>query len=81
MSPRPIDLLITDSLTKQRLNGASLAIALTRLPPDLKVLFVSGYANAELTGPIRLERGQSYLQKPFWVADRAQRIRELRDAQ
>lgn len=77
MSSRSIDLLITASLMEQPLSGANLAIELAQFQPNLKVLFISGYANAERKEPIRLERGQSYLQKPFRMAELTQRVREM----
>jgi two-component system cell cycle sensor histidine kinase/response regulator CckA len=75
---RAVDLLVTDVQMHQT-SGPQLAERLAGSLPGLKVLFISGYANAELEKPIPLQRGQSFLEKPFSMGKLATRIRELLD--
>jgi PAS domain S-box-containing protein len=63
-SNRHIDLLITD-VVLPHINGKKLAEMARALRPDLKVLFVSGYAeNAAVRGNF-LDSGMDMLTKPF----------------
>lgn len=82
--PRPVRLLVTDSLMPEgsgfkqpEMSGAQLAAELVRRQPDLKVLFISGYANQDLTSPIPLPEGQEFLQKPFTMADLVERAKRI----
>jgi PAS domain S-box-containing protein len=76
-SPRPIDLLITDVGLPGGMNGRQLA-DLGRLGrPELKVLFVTGYAENAAVGDGRLGPGMGVVTKPFATAALAARIREL----
>src|SRR5713101_1880723 len=64
----PIHLLLTDVIMP-RLNGVELAGRLTRLRPDTKVLYMSGFAvvgaqTDQLSGP-GLQPGDPILPKPF----------------
>ena len=63
-SERPIDLLISD-VVLPHVNGRKLAEMARALRPNLKVLFVSGYAeNARVRGDF-LDQGMDMLTKPF----------------
>ncbi|MGC2399108.1 MAG: ATP-binding protein [Acidobacteriaceae bacterium] len=68
-----ISLLITD-LSMPRFSGQALAQKLTRLRPETRVLFTSGY-------PLGM-RGQEdvFLQKPFTRDDLLKKVRELLDS-
>ncbi|MGH9530631.1 MAG: response regulator, partial [Terriglobales bacterium] len=72
----PIHLAITD-VVMPRMGGAKLSEQLRSLRPDLKVLFVSGYAEATVLrqGPIDLST--NFLQKPFSLKALARKIREV----
>jgi len=75
-SSQPIDLLITD-IGLPGLNGRQLADAARELRSDLKVLFITGYAeNATLASGF-LEPGMEMVTKPFAVEKLAIRIREM----
>lgn len=70
-----IDLLITDVGLTGGMNGMQLANAGRLARPDLRVLFITGYAADAL--PYSLEPGMSVLAKPFAVASLAERVRGL----
>jgi two-component system cell cycle sensor histidine kinase/response regulator CckA len=71
-----IDLVITD-VVMPKMSGPTLAANLASLHPDLKVLFVSGYADetVQLKGVPNLTR--DFLQKPFPLRSLAGKIREV----
>jgi signal transduction histidine kinase/CheY-like chemotaxis protein len=72
-----IDLLITDVGLPGGMNGRQVADAARTLRPDLKVLFITGYAENALMGNGHLEKGMHVLAKPFEVERLAIKIREL----
>jgi CheY-like chemotaxis protein len=72
-----IDLLITDVGLPGGMNGRQVADAARTLRPDLKVLFITGYAENALMGNGNLEKGMHVLAKPFEVERLATKIREL----
>jgi PAS domain S-box-containing protein len=75
-SQRHIDLLITD-VGLPGLNGRQLADAARERRRDLKVLFITGYAeNATLAAGF-LEPGMQMITKPFAVDALAQKIRSI----
>jgi CheY-like chemotaxis protein len=60
-----IDLLITDVGLPGGLNGRQVADAARVNRPDLKVLFITGYAENAVIGRGRLDHGMFVLTKPF----------------
>jgi PAS domain S-box-containing protein len=75
-SRRRVDLLVTD-IGLPGLNGRQLAEAGRALRPDLKVLFMTGYAeNAALASGF-LEPGMSMITKPFAMEILATKIRDI----
>ncbi len=72
-----IDLLVSDVGLPKGMNGRQLADAARLTRPDLKVLFITGYAENAVIGNGRLERGMHVLTKPFSVDALALRIREM----
>lgn len=72
-----IDLLITDVGLPGGLNGRQLADAARSLRPELKVLFITGYAENAAIGNGILEPGMEVLTKPFVMATMGNRIRDL----
>ena len=62
-----IDLLITDVGLPGGMNGRQVADAARVSRPDLKVLFITGYAENAVVGGGRLEKGMFLLSKPFQV--------------
>ena len=75
------DLLLTDVIMPDGINGRKLAEELRTKKPDLKVLYVSGFSGEVLgrdTGSIRRESG-FFLQKPFSPADLFRTVRQSLD--
>jgi signal transduction histidine kinase/ActR/RegA family two-component response regulator len=60
----PFDLLITD-LAMPGVGGRELAEVAAREHPDLRVLFTSGSADDDIPRHGMMERGYSFVQKPF----------------
>ena len=72
-----IDLLVTD-VGLPGLNGRQIADAARVLRPDLKVLFMTGYAhNAAVGNAAALEPGMRIITKPFSLDALAQIMREM----
>ena len=75
-SKRRIDLLITD-IGLPGLNGRQLADAARTRRPDLKVLFMTGYAENATIANGFLDPGMSMMTKPFAIDALATRIRSI----
>jgi len=71
-----IHLMITD-VVMPRMGGAKLAGQLRAIRSDMKVLFVSGYAEATVLRQGAIDLNTSFLQKPFSLKALARKIREL----
>jgi len=72
-----IDLLITDVGLPGGLNGRQVADAARKLRPDLRVLFVTGYAENAALNHGHIERGMEVLTKPFIVNELIRRVSRL----
>jgi CheY-like chemotaxis protein len=72
-----IQLLVTDVGLPRGMNGRQLADAARVERPDLKVLFITGYAENAVIGNGQLERGMHVLTKPFAMDALTSRIREV----
>lgn len=77
---RPVPLLITD-VVMPKMGGIELAIQLRRRCRDLRVLFLSGYADESLTASAVMEPGTSFLPKPFDAQTLTGQVRRLLDQQ
>jgi two-component system, cell cycle sensor histidine kinase and response regulator CckA len=73
-----IDLLLTD-MVMPKINGKTLADAITRVRSEIKVLFISGYAANALLQPGRTAPGFDLLQKPFSPHSLARKVRKVLD--
>src|SRR6185436_18470338 len=74
-APR-LDLLITDVGLPGGMNGRQVADAARTVRPDLKVLFITGYAeNAAVGG--QLEEGMALVTKPFAMDALARKIQDM----
>ena len=72
-----IDLLITDVGLPGGMNGRQMADAARVERPDLKVLFITGYAENAVLSHGHLEPGMHVLTKPFAMEALATRVKEL----
>jgi CheY-like chemotaxis protein len=59
------------------MNGRQVADAARVNRPDLKVLFITGYAENAAVGRGRLETGMFVIAKPFQMDILAKRIRDI----
>ena len=76
-SSAKVDLLITDVGLPGGMNGRQVADAARTLRPDLKVLFITGYAENAVVGNGQLEKGMHVIAKPFEMERLAYKIREM----
>jgi CheY-like chemotaxis protein len=76
-SDTPVDLLVSDVGLPGGMNGRQLADAARTIRPDLKVLFITGYAENAIIGNSQLGRGMRVLTKPFVVETFASRVLEM----
>ena len=60
----PVDLVVAD-LNMPVMNGDEMAARLRRLRPDLKILFVTAFADDLFEGQPMLWSNEAYLDKPF----------------
>ncbi len=72
-----IDLLITDVGLPNGMNGREMADAARQTRPDLKVLFITGYAENAAVSNGRLEPGMHVLSKPFAMEQLASKIKAV----
>jgi DNA-binding NarL/FixJ family response regulator len=72
-------LLITD-VVMPGMSGPTLVEALRDLYPDLRVLFLSGYADDAVLRHGALPRGAWFQQKPFALDALVRRVRDIIDA-
>ena len=69
-------MLLTD-LTMPKLGGRELAERLRNSNPELKVVYMSGYADAGIFADGALPAGTAFLSKPFTFAELAESVRGL----
>jgi DNA-binding NtrC family response regulator len=74
--PGRIDLLLTD-VVMHPLPGPLLAEQLMRSRPEMKVIFISGYANASLAPDGVLKPGTVLVHKPFTMKILSAKLREV----
>ena len=72
-----IDLLVTDVGLPGGMNGREMADAARVTRPELKVLFITGYAENAVISHGHLDPGMHLLSKPFTMDQLASRIRDL----
>ena len=75
-----IDLLMTDIGLPGGMNGRQLADAARVLRPDLKVLFITGFAEADITDIGVMGPGVGVMTKPFAMDAFALKIRAMMSA-
>jgi PAS domain S-box-containing protein len=72
-----IDLLITDVGLPGMMNGRQMADAARVARPELKVLFITGYAETALLDNGQLGPDMAILTKPFSIDTMAQQVRDM----
>jgi CheY-like chemotaxis protein len=72
-----IDMLITDVGLPGGMNGRQVADAARRRRPELKVLFVTGFAENAAVRNGHLDPGMEVITKPFAMNDLANKITEI----
>jgi two-component system cell cycle sensor histidine kinase/response regulator CckA len=74
-----IHILVTD-LVMPRMSGPQVAGVLTRILPELRILFMSGYTDEAVLRQGVHEWNVAFLQKPFGPDELARKVREVLDA-
>jgi len=70
--------LVTD-VVMPLMNGPELARRITAMRPEIKVLYMSGYADDALTPGWGRDEKVTFLQKPFELGKLAIKVREALD--
>jgi CheY-like chemotaxis protein len=74
----PIHLLLTD-VVMPGMSGRELAEHVTRLRPDIKILYMSGYTDNAIVHHGLLEPDINFLQKPFSTTALSHQVRQVLD--
>jgi two-component system cell cycle sensor histidine kinase/response regulator CckA len=74
----PIDLLVTDVVMPQ-MSGRELVRRCEETSRNMKVLYISGYAEKQIVNQI-LDEGAAFLSKPFTPSSLTAKVREILDA-
>lgn len=74
-----VDLLFTDIVMPDGINGRELAQLLTQQKPQLRVLFSSGYSDTALIRGGRLDEDIHLLSKPYRRREMAEKVRQVLD--
>jgi len=72
-----IDLLITDVGLPGGMNGRQIADAARQKRPDLKILFITGFAENAVVGHGQLAPGMEIVSKPFEIAAFERKVRDM----
>jgi len=75
-NPGEIDLVVSD-IMMPKLNGLELRKKATLLRPDMRFLFISGYAEDTIGRTTHLPQDAGYLEKPFLPIELARKVRAL----
>jgi signal transduction histidine kinase/ActR/RegA family two-component response regulator len=75
-----IDILFTDVVLPQGMNGRMLSQEAASLRPDLPVLFTTGYARNAIIHDGRLDPGVQFIAKPYTQEEIAHKLRSVIDS-
>jgi signal transduction histidine kinase/ActR/RegA family two-component response regulator len=75
-----VDILFTDVVLPQGMNGRTLSIEAAALRPALPVLFTTGYARNAIIHNGQLDSDVQFLAKPYTQQDLARKLRAVIDA-
>jgi CheY-like chemotaxis protein len=73
--PSPVDLMLTDAIMPGPLQGRALAEAVGKRWRQVRIVFMSGYAEEVIAHDGRLDDGVLLLNKPFRRRDLAKMLR------
>lgn len=76
-----VDLLFTDVVLPDGMNGRQLAEEAARNSPGLKTLFTTGYTRNAIVHDGRLDPGVALITKPFTAEQLSRKVRQVLDAQ
>jgi DNA-binding NtrC family response regulator len=71
-----VELLITD-VVSPGMSGPMIADRIAALRPDIKVIFMSGYDSSQVVQHYVIEKGYSFLIKPFTMEQLEAKIRSV----
>ena len=72
----PFNLLLTDIVMPQ-MDGIELARKAAELDPDLKIMFITGFAAVALNADLEAPKDAKILSKPFHLRDLVQEVERL----
>ena len=76
LQDEPFDLLLTD-IVMPEMDGIELARRATELDPDLKVMFITGFAAVALNPDSNAPKDAKVLSKPFHLKDLVNEVEKL----
>ena len=75
----PFNLLLTD-IVMPEMDGIELARRATEIDPDLKIMFITGFAAVALNPDSQAPKDATVLSKPFHLRDLVTQVEQLIDA-
>lgn len=79
LKEEPFSLLLTD-IVMPRMDGIELARHASELDPDLKIMFITGFAAVTLNNAAEAPSEARVLSKPFHLKDLVNEVEQLLDA-
>jgi two-component system cell cycle response regulator CpdR len=76
LKEEPFTLLLTD-IVMPRMDGIELARRASELDPDLKIMFITGFAAVTLNSEVKAPKAARVLSKPFHLKDLVREIDKL----
>lgn len=76
LKEEPFTLLLTD-IVMPRMDGIELARRASELDPDLKIMFITGFAAVTLNNEMQAPKDARVLSKPFHLKDLVREVEKL----